>query len=305
MGIAIPGTHANNYYSDASLYGNYQFLTLEEVVKTFMATYVGVGKICENVRSSDVSFHAGRALQEFNYDTLRSIKSQEITVGNNLQLVLPRDFVNHVKLSYSDSAGIKHVIYPARHTSNPLDIGQDLTTDNNDFTFGNDHGANTLDSDTSSETMASFKAATPNENQQDDYNDDDYKHIRDERYGIEPEHAQINGSYFIDYANGKIHFGSTLSGRTLVLDYISDGMNAADSGGVPSGSAIVHKFAEEAMYKHILYGCLSAQAQPHPMLAMIKKERFAETRKAKIRLSNIKIEELAQIMRGGSKWIKH
>ena len=81
MGIAIPGTHANNYYSDASLYGDYQFLTLEEVVKTFMATYVGVGKICENVRSSDVSFHAGRALQEFNYDTLRSIKSQEVTLN--------------------------------------------------------------------------------------------------------------------------------------------------------------------------------------------------------------------------------
>ena len=38
---------------------------------------------------------------------------------------------------------------------------------------------------------------------------------------------------------------------------------------------------------------------------MLKKERFAEQRKAKLRLSNIKIEELAQIMRGKSKWIKH
>ena len=271
MGIAIPGTHANNYYSDASLHGNYQFLTLQEVVKTFMATYVGVGKICENVRSSDVSFHAGRALQEFNYDTLRSIKSQEVTVGNDLQLILPRDFVNHVKLSYSDSAGVKHVLYPARHTSNPLDIGQDLTTTNNDFTFT----GNALDTDTSSETMANFKASTPVENQNDDYEDEVYKYMTDERYGIEPEHAQINGSYFIDYANGKIHFGSILAGKTLVLDYISDGMNAADVGGVPSGTAIVHKFAEEAMYKHILYGCLSALAQPHPMLATIKKERFS------------------------------
>ena len=90
-----------------------------------------------------------------------------------------------------------------------------------------------------------------------------------------------------------------------MLDYISDGMNAADSGGVPSGSAIVHKFAEEAMYKHILYGCLSALATPVAQLPVIKKEKFAETRKAKLRLSNIKIEELTQIMRGGSKWIKH
>ena len=302
MAIAIPGTHDSNYYSTAALHGDYQFLTLEEIVKTFMATYVGVGKICENVRSSDVSFHAGRALQEFNYDVFRSIKSQEITVPNTLQMILPRDFVSHVKVSISDGKGVKHILYPARHTSNPLDIGQDA---NNDFTFGASE-ANALDSDTSSTTMENFKAAIPSENENDDYTDDNYKYMNDERYGIEPEHAQINGSYFIDYANGKIHFGSSVAGETLVLDYISDGMNAADSvGGVPSGTAIVHKFAEEAMYKHILYGCLSALAQPHPMLAMIKKERFAETRKAKIRLSNIKIEELAQIMRGGSKWIKH
>jgi len=38
---------------------------------------------------------------------------------------------------------------------------------------------------------------------------------------------------------------------------------------------------------------------------MLKKERFAETRKAKLRLSNIKSQELAQVMRGKSKWIKH
>jgi len=301
MGLSLSGTHDSNYYSTTSLHGEYQFLTLEDIVETFLATYVGVGKICENVRTSDVYFHATRALQEFSYDVFRSIKSQEITVGNDLQLVLPRDFVNHVKLSYSDSAGIKHVLYPVRHTSNPLDIGQDLTTANNDFTFT----GNALDSDTSSTTIENFKAATPNENQQDDYNDSDYKYLIDERYGIEPEHAQINGSYFIDYANGKIFFGSSLAGETVILDYISDGMNASDNDGIPSGKAIIHKFAEEAMYKHILYGCLSALANPPAQLPMIKKERFAETRKAKLRLSNIKIEELTQIMRGGRKWIKH
>ena len=36
-----------------------------------------------------------------------------------------------------------------------------------------------------------------------------------------------------------------------------------------------------------------------------KKERFAETRKAKLRLSNFKLEELIQILRGKSKHIKH
>ena len=68
----------------------------------------------------------------------------------------------------------------------------------------------------------------------------------------------------------------------------------------------VHKFAEEAMYKWIAYGCLSARVDiPEYVINRFKKERFAETRKAKLRLSNIKLEEITQIFRGKSKQIKH
>ena len=70
--------------------------------------------------------------------------------------------------------------------------------------------------------------------------------------------------------------------------------------------SLVPKFAEEAIYKHILYGVLLARKDsPAGLLAQIKKEKFAETRKAKIRLSNYKVEELTQILRGSSKIIKH
>ena len=37
----------------------------------------------------------------------------------------------------------------------------------------------------------------------------------------------------------------------------------------------------------------------------LKKEKYAYTRTAKLRLSNLKIEELTQILRGKSKQIKH
>ena len=303
MALTIPGTNDSTYYGSSGDHGAYQFLTLTDVVKTFIATYCGVGKVCENVRSNDVYFHATRAMQEFSFDVFRSIKAQEIKVGNTLQMMLPRDFVNHVKLSWSDGSGIEHVLYPAIKTSNPTDVGQDETTDDNDYTFT----GNVLDTDESSTTWENYESTTPNENQQDDYNDNNYTYMLDERYGIDPAHAQINGSYYIDYQVGKIHFSSNLSGKTLILKYVSDGMAVTVDGNTTSygDNALVHKFAEEAMYKHILYGCLSALKEPPPMLTEIKKERWAETRKAKLRLSNIKIEELTQILRGGSKWIKH
>jgi len=68
----------------------------------------------------------------------------------------------------------------------------------------------------------------------------------------------------------------------------------------------VHKFAEEAMYKCIAYAIMSTRANVQEYIVnRFRKEKFAATRKAKLRLSNLKIEELTQILRGKSKQIKH
>ena len=69
---------------------------------------------------------------------------------------------------------------------------------------------------------------------------------------------------------------------------------------------MIPKLAEEAMYKWIAYGCAQARVDvDQGTIARLKQEKAAETRKAKIRLSNIKIEEISQVFRGKSKFIKH
>jgi len=302
MAITIPNTNDSTYYAANGDHGFYQFLTLAEITKTFVATYVGAGKICESVRDSDVYFHATRALQEFSYDVLRSVNTQEIVVPNTLSMLMPRNFVSHVKLTWSDASGVEHIIYPARVTSNPLKVGQDA---NLDYTFT----TNVLDTSEASTTNSNFSTLTPSNNQS-DYDDETHQDTSGSRYGIDPQHSQVNGSYFMDYPAGKIYFSSNIAGKTVILEYISDGLDAGDddtgSNDTSFGKAIVHKFAEEAMYKHIAYGCLLAMKDTSPnLLMMLKKERFAETRKAKLRLSNIKIEEITQVLRGASKFIKH
>ena len=122
--------------------------------------------------------------------------------------------------------------------------------------------------------------------------------IRD-RYGLEPQHAQVNGSFYIDELAGKIHFSSNISGRTLILEYISDSLGT-------DAEMKVHKLAEEAMYKSIIYSITSTMVGvPEYIINRYKKEKRAEIRKAKLRLSNIKLEEITQVLRGKSKWIKH
>ena len=57
---------------------------------------------------------------------------------------------------------------------------------------------------------------------------------------------------------------------------------------------------------HIAYSILAGRAGiPEYIVQRFKRDRFASLRNAKIRLSNIKIEEIAQVFRNKAKWIKH
>ena len=419
-----------NYYTGSD-HGSYQFVSLDDVISQFLVVYVGEDKIIPHASRTDVAFHAQRALTELSFDTLKSFKAQEIIVQPSLQMILPQDYVNYTKISWVDSAGIKHLMQPTSKTSNPTSIVQDpisgvyspfvsafntgLTTDTSNIGLGtnvtidttnnqadltavpkfqkltfspvlpemgkkyiltytisnvpyanpastapislirpimfdefgnsakfNQQGTNgtytqtvvlttptdithtstfyfqvdtegaftgsisditlaeegDIELNIESATWASYKAGTPSENQ-DDYQDDTYWPAEGSRFGLDPQHAQANGSFYIDQTSGKIHFSSNISGKTVILDYISDSLGT-------DGEMQVHKFAEEAMYKWITHALLAGRANvPEYQVNRFKKERFAAIRTAKLRLSNLKLEELTQILRGKSKQIKH
>ena len=474
-------------------YGNYQFVSLEDIINSFIVAYVGENKIISKIGRTDIAFHAQRALAELSFDTLKSVKSFEVEVPPSLQIPLPQDYVHYTKVSWVDAAGIKRIIYPTSKTSNPVSFQQetngDLKFETNtwkvniqgayisDGAFKQDlidDGGTPLDPDDdvyadafedgrkiytdqyveygitrsrdsfgnrmSSEndfisktplpqykkevryTMAAHSSLSNTNNMlygtnvnptgnttndgmiiqleddpgglevgmsvfapgmpdgttitslegttsvtfpgiaieitnppyqkwklmdslnqpainpgkpivtsnsqlygeeiifvdlnsesnswnkyrghtstttTDDYEDDTYWPNEGSRYGLDPQHAQANGSYYIDDNSGNIHFGSAISGKTVVLDYLSDSLGT-------DSEMKVHKFAEEAMYKCIAYAIMSTRANVQEYIVRrFQKDKFAATRKAKLRLSNLKLEELTQILRGKSKQIKH
>ena len=454
--MGLLNTSQTEYYLDESSWGKYQFTSLDNVVNQFMIAYVGEDKLISKVKRSDVAFFAQRAIQELSFDTFKSCKALEVEIPASLTMALPQDYVNYVKLTWSDSAGIEHIIYPTSKTSNPIAINQDPSGDvieeilengnfddnfdhwtsnnnassnavqgaafqwdddatrdftnagqaitnngyvladastytvmwqssneilaghtyrvsydltleegtvrtylmasdstdtervykggttqsavgsytvteditinqtstsdwsqswfdnNRNFVFSSRHATDnfigTIDNvrcynlefttQAESDTWSNYKSATPSENQ-DDYQDGTYWPDRGKRYGLDPQHAQANGSFYMDCNTGKIHFSSNISGKTVIIEYISDGLGTDEE-------MVVHKFAEEAVYKWIAYGILSTRINtPEYIVNRFKKEKFAETRKAKLRLSNIKLEEITQILRGKSKQIKH
>ncbi len=292
--MALLSQTGQAYYQGSNL-GDYQFISLQTIINNFIIAYVGEDKIISKIKRTDVQFHAMRALQELSYDTLKSVKSQEIVLPPSLNMMLPQDYVNYVKVVWTDSSGMEHIIYPEAKSSNPTDVTQDA---DGNYTFD---GSENLITDNSSSTWENYKTSTPNENLQNDYDYDDDRFDMNigQRYGLQSDRAQVNGFFYIDENTGLIHFSSNLSGKTIVLKYISDSLGTEDE-------MQVHKFAEEAMYKWIAHAILATRANTQEFLvARFKKERFAAVRTAKLRLSNLKIEELTQALRGKSKHIKH
>ena len=447
-----------DYYERGHFHGSYQFSRLSDIIDHFMVVYVGEDKIIPKAKRTDVAFHGQRALQELSFDTFGFNKAQEITVPGSLKMTLPIDYVNYTKISWIDSSGIKHLIYPESKTSNPknfyqnddgdfivdpvatmilgsnsyeLDgdysgmlvhgmrvtglnipfspgavihgvttvagitsitfmdaagvINQDATASTNqkvrifryvglgqhrlfdnsssvdttvtasalvgDFEIGvtstsgikkgmyinhssfiNDItvrdtrgrassvkvvgvGTNTVELShpttyaVTAGSAVSFLSFEAESDTWDNYksggstssssSDDNYWPAGGERYGLDPQRSQVNGTFYIDSTLGEIHFSSNLAGKTVVVDYISDSLGT-------DGEMRVHKFAEEAVYKCIIYAILSTKANTQEYIVQrYKKERFAAIRTAKLRLSNIKLEEITQILRGKSKQIKH
>ena len=287
-------------------YDSYSYIKLEDIINNFLVAYVGTGKLIPACKRTDIIFHAKRGLQEFSYDTLNSIKSQELNIPSSLSVIIPQDYVNYVKMSWIDSLGVKRPIYPANNlTINPFStpLQDNLGTPTQD-NFGENLEGTSI-------TEERWAKANDNLINGRDLIDnsafafdaygrfDGVERSLGQQYGLDPQYANINGWFGINHREGKFSFSNDLVNKLIVLEYISDGLAYDLDTKVP-------KMAEEALYAHISHAIIASKInQPEYIVRRLKQERSAKLRNAKIRLSNIKLDEIVQTMRGKSKWIKH
>ena len=301
-------TEAEKAYGQAveDNYGSYEYIKLTDAIDNFMVGYVGDGKLIQTAKKSDVLFFAKRSLQEFSYDTLKSIHSQELNIPASLSIILPQDYVNYVRVSFIDQLGVKRIIYPANNLTiapfgTPIQDQAGVPTQDN---FGENIEGTSL-------TEERWKRANDNLINGNFANSfDELEEYRNaygldgswnwgRQYGLDPQLSQMNGWFNLNEREGKMSFSSNLAGKLIVLEYISDGL-AYDS------DTKVPKLAEDALYASILHSIISTRSgQQEYLVQRLQKDRRAKLRNAKIRLSNIKLDEIVQVMRGKSKWIKH
>ncbi len=285
-------------------YGSYEYISLKDVINNFLVAYVGDDKLIKNIKRTDIMFHAKRGLQEFSYDTLRSIKSQEISMPPNLSIPIPQDYVNYVRLSWIDEAGVRRIIYPNPIVTDPTELP--LQDREGEYTQDAYPGIESNLQAAQSKIEQRWKRFNDqdiignfNLDQLGVYNWQYWKLFYGQRYGLDPQLTQQHGWFTINGRTNMFNFSSNLAGQLILLEYISDGLGYDEDTKVP-------KMAEQAMYMHIAHGILSTRNNvPEYIVARFKKDRSAALRNAKIRLQNLKLEEMTQVMRNKSKWIKH
>ena len=290
-------------------YGSYGYVTLKDIVNNFIVGYVGKDKLISDAKRTDIIFHAKRGLQEFSYDTLKSIKSQELNIPPSLSVILPQDYVNYVRVSRIDALGVKRIIYPANNLTispyeNPIQDNLGSPTQDN---FGEN---------TEGTSLTEMKWKRGNTNLINGlpsfglYNEGlDWAGYNwgfggywywgwGEQYGMSPQYAQHNGWFNMNEREGKVSFSSNLVGALIVLEYVSDGLAYDLDSRIP-------KLAEDALYTYISHAIISTRInQPEYIVQRLRQEKSAKLRNAKIRLSNVKLDEIVQVMRGKAKWIK-
>tara|TARA_R100001510_G_scaffold31989_1_gene28617 strand:+ start:3608 stop:4522 length:915 start_codon:yes stop_codon:yes gene_type:complete len=282
--------------------GSYQYVPLQDIVNNFMLMYQGNHELLNNLERYQVLFHAKRGIQELNYDAMKEIKILQLTLDHNFSFTLPSDYVNWVRISqYKDG-----VLYPLSENIQTNWSTAYLQDNNSNILFDQDGNA-LRPQDSQVDLSRAQRSIYLNPKSLFDgcegYCVDGcwyFDYQVGSRFGLNTETANQNPTFKIDKQAGKIYFSTAGGHDSIVLEYVSDGMeNGNDS------LVSVNKMFEEFIYAYIRYAILNSRVGVQEYIVnRARKDKSSLLRNAKLRLSNIHPGRLLMNLRGQNKWIK-
>ena len=285
-------------------WGSYQYVSLNDVVNNFMLMYQGNHELINNLNRYQVLFHAKRGIQELNYDAMKEIKILQMDLDENLRFVLPSDYVNWVRISQF----VNGILYPLTENIQSGWATTYLQDNNSKIIY--DQNGNVLRPQ-NSELDLSFASGAKSIylNEQSGYHNQEGWNVDGcwyfdvgigGRFGLNTETANANPTFSIDKQRGVINFSSIGNRASVVLEYVSDGMENGEDADIS-----VNKLFEEYIYAYIRYSLLNGRLGVQEYIVnRARKDKSSLLRNAKIRLSNIHPGRLLMNMRGQDKWLK-
>ncbi|NRA77274.1 MAG: hypothetical protein HRU18_03615 [Pseudoalteromonas sp.] len=285
-----------DYYADSSQHGDYQYITLNDIINNFIANRDS-DDYTSTVPRYKVLYQARRAFRELYYDAVREIRAVEIELGPTLTMVVPPDFINFVRISWVDEEGQLHPMAMDTRQS----IAQRYLQDNDYELLFDNNGCVLQDNG------LPYSALNNAEDIPSDYRDSmNCYSFCDSGFTPNVNYSNVysNGKFNYNRSRGLIEFGSNVKGKTIVLEYISDGMFTGCEG-LPESDLRIHKFAETAVLDYMYYELIKQRRNvPAVEKQRARKEFYNSKRKTKRRINTIRYSELMQAFKSSSVWIK-
>ena len=286
-------------------WGSYQYVSLDDIVNNFMLMYQGNHELINNIERYQILFHAKRGVQELNYDAMKEIKILQLDITQQLRFVLPQDYVNWVRISQFTNGCLRPL------SENIQTNWSSAYLQDNDSNILFDQNGNVLMPQESELDLERIRGSGCSIylNEGSPYHGSEgyccdgnwyFDYAVGARFGLNTETANSNPTFTIDKQSGVINFSNISGAASIVLEYVSDGMeNGVDT------EVQVNKLFEEYIYAYIRYSILNGRLGIQEYIVnRARKDKSSLLRNAKIRLSNIHPGRLLMNLRGQNKIIK-
>lgn len=272
---------AEEYYEDLESHGNYQYVSLKEIIDELLVETTDDDSYLKNTSRTKIIMHVKNGLGELNREVKKNVLAIEMTVNSGLYIPLPQDYIDWIRISV---LGPDFKLYP-------LDINTSINTatgylqDNNaEILFDNDGWI--LTSDSTNAFSSPHKSYTINS-------------TANGNIALDTTKLSIHGECKVDQRRGQIIFSEHLEDKEVVLEYYSDGMQMED---IYSEEVTIHKSLKDALISYAYSNSISKKRNvPWNEKKRAKDEYKSLKHKAKLDCADFEYNKINKLM--GSKQI--
>lgn len=276
------------YYENEENLGSYVYVSLEEIVERFIDNFTGNGTLIGKPNRRKIIYQAKQGIKQFTINALKEFKGVELEMNETLDVILPPDYVNYVRISFVNPQTGELMVL-SRNYNAPLatsylqDNDANILFDDDGFILQGTTYFDKLNDSYSLRNIAIDLTDTTNS----------------ANYNLNPT-INSNGTFNIDTRQGRIHFSSDNASNVIMLEYVSDGLEYLSEADIK-----VSKLAEQALLYYINFHLMLSEIGI-PMYEKKQAEKLyrAEYKNAKIKMMDVKISDTMLFLNAKRAWLR-
>lgn len=268
------------YFNDKSKHGNYQYVSLSSIIDNMLSESFDDDSYLKNTTRHKLLQYAKEGIRKLTQQVSNDVLAFEITVPDNLVVVVPADYVDWVRVSLvvKDSITGGFMLHPLNENRNINTAIGYLQDHKGDLLF--DNNGMILTSDSSNAFANGYKR----------YKVSDLGSCGPGKY-LDATKVSQYGEFVVDERKGLMLFSSDLMDHEVVIEYISDGLQSE----LKEEEITIHKQIQETLENWIYYSCIERRRNVPANEKERALRRYKTTlHQSKVDRLNLKLYEIAR-----------